>query len=117
MNQTLQQIVPVAISIAVIIFIAMVQAHSKTIAAITATMPLTVPLALWVVYTAGGDNRQQIIADFTGSMLIGVGATLVFTLALWLAARAGLGLIPMLAAAYGAWAAALLASWAMRAIL
>jgi hypothetical protein len=117
MNQTLQQVLPVAISIAVIILIAVAQAYSKTIAAITATMPLTIPLALWIVYAAGGDDRQQAIADFTGSLFVGVAATLVFTLALWLAARAGLGLVAMLSVAYGAWVAVLLASWAVRAAL
>lgn len=117
MNQTLQQVLPVAISILVIIFIAVAQSYSKAVAAITATMPLTVPLALWIVYAAGGDDRQQAMADFAGSLFVGVGATLVFTVALWLAARAGLGLVAMLSVAYGAWAAVLLASWAVRTIL
>lgn len=117
MSQTMQQVLPVAVSIVVIIFIAVAQAYSKTVAAITATMPLTIPLALWIVHAAGGDDRQQAITDFSGSLLVGVGATLVFTLALWLSARAGLGLAPMLAVAYGAWAAVLLGSWAVRALL
>lgn len=106
MSQTAQQWLPVAISMLVLIAIAVLQAQSKTIAAITATMPLTIPLALWIVYAANRDNPAA-ISEFTGSLLVGVIATLVFAVALWLAARAGLGLVPMLATAYLAWAAAL----------
>lgn len=106
MSQTAQQWLPVAISILVIIAIAVLQAQSKTIAAVTATMPLTIPLALWIVYAANRTDHAA-ITEFTGSLLIGVVATLVFSVALWLAARAGLGLVPMLGTAYLAWAAAL----------
>jgi len=106
MSQTTQQWLPVAISVLVIIAIAVLQAQSKTVAAITATMPLTIPLALWIVHAANRDNPAA-ISEFTGSLLVGVIATLVFAVALWLAARAGLKLVPMLATAYLAWAAAL----------
>ncbi|NLE53252.1 MAG: hypothetical protein GX613_17785 [Chloroflexi bacterium] len=106
MSQTAQQWLPVAISILVIIAIALLQAQSKTIAAVTATMPLTIPLAMWIVYAANR-NDQAALTDFAGSLLVGVIATLIFAVALWLAARAGLGLVPMLATAYLAWAAAL----------
>lgn len=106
MSQATQQVLPVVISIVVIVTIALLQAHSKTVAAITATMPLTIPLALWIVYVANRTDRAA-LTEFTGSLLIGVSATLVFTAALWLAARAGLRLIPMLAIGYAAWAAAL----------
>ncbi len=113
MSQTAQHMLPVMISIALIIAIALLQAYSKTVAAMTATMPLTIPLALWIVYAANRDDRAA-ITEFTGSLLAGVIATLVFSLALWLAARAGLRLVPMLAAAYLAWGAALGAYLAIR---
>jgi len=113
MSQTAQQVLPVAISVLLIVAIALVQAYSKTVAAVTATMPLTIPLALWIVYAANREDHAA-ITEFTGSLLMGVIATLVFSLALWLAARAGLRLIPMLAAAYLAWATALGAYLALR---
>ena len=106
MNDTLHHILPVIISILLIIVIAVAQAYSKVIAAITATMPLTIPLALWIVYAAEGNTQDDIIT-FTGSLFVGVAATTVFTLALWLAARAGWGLLPMLVAGYLAWASVL----------
>ena len=37
----------------------------KTFAAITATMPLAIPLALWIVYAANRDNPAA-ITEFTG---------------------------------------------------
>jgi hypothetical protein len=110
------QILPVIISILVIIAIAILQAYSKPLAAITATMPLTIPLALWVVHAAEGGDKTEVLA-FTESLLIGLVATVFFAVALWLAARAGWGLAAMLAAAYGSWAAVLGAHWAIRAWL
>jgi hypothetical protein len=106
MNDTLQQVLPVVLSILVIIVIAVLQAYSKTLAAITATMPLTIPLALWIIYAAEDSDRDD-VTRFTESLLTGVVATLIFTATLWLASRAGLGLVPMLIVAYLAWGAAL----------
>jgi hypothetical protein len=104
MNDTLRQVLPVAISILVLISIAILRAYSKTVAAVTATMPVNIPLAVWIVYSAEhGDHATMV--DFTGSLFVGIWATMVFTMALWLAARAGLGLIPMLIVSYLAWAA------------
>ena len=48
----LQDILPVLVSIAVIVLVAVVEKQSKLIAAITATMPMTAPLALWIVYSS-----------------------------------------------------------------
>jgi hypothetical protein len=44
-------------------------------------------------------------------------ATVTFTVALWLAARAGLGLVPMLAVAYLVWAGTLGVHFLLRATL
>jgi hypothetical protein len=104
MNDTTRQILPVAISVLVIVSIAVLRAHSKTMAAITTTMPLKIPLAVWIIYSVEGSAP---IPSFTGSLLIGLGATVIFTVVLWLAARAGLGIIPMLGVAYLAWMATL----------
>jgi hypothetical protein len=57
---------------------------------------------LWIVYAAEGGDPAD-VARFTAAMLRGVGATAVFLGAVWLAARAGWGLIPMLLAGYLAW--------------
>ncbi len=102
-----QDIVPLIISILVIILVAALQKYSKLAAAVTATMPLTAPLALWVVYSLN-DGRQEATTQFAQSMLIGVIPTVGFLIALWLAARAGAKLGPMIGIGYGAWTAVLL---------
>jgi hypothetical protein len=67
-----------------------------------ATMPINVPLALWVVY-AGANGDRGTMAEFTGSMLIGIFPTVFFLVVVALAARAGWRLAPMLAAGYAVW--------------
>ncbi len=113
MNDTTRQILPVGISILVIISIAVLRAHSRTLAAITATMPINIPLAVWIIYATEKSTPAQ-MSTFTGSLLVGLGATVIFTVALWLAAKAGLGLMPMLGVAYLAWAATLGVEYVLR---
>jgi len=102
MDETWQQITPVVISILVIIVVAVARAYSKTLAAITASMPVTVPLALWIVYVAEGGDQAAIVG-FAGSLFIGILASLAFAGAVWLAARAGWGLVPIIVVGYLAW--------------
>ena len=93
---------PVIISILIIIAVAIARTHSRALAAVLATMPINVPLALWVVYSGvGGD--QAAVTEFTGAMIIGIAATVMFLFVVWLASRAGWSLVPMLAAGYLVW--------------
>lgn len=117
MNDTARQVLPVIISILILILIAILRAYSKTLAAITATMPVNIPLAIWIVTSTDGGSDQAQMSKFTGSLLVGLSATVIFTVALWLAARAGLGLVPMLAVAYLAWAGTLGVHVLLRATL
>jgi hypothetical protein len=102
----LHEVMPVAISITVIILVAIIQRQSKTIAAVTATMPVTIPLTLWIVYTSTQGDRSA-VTQFTRGMVSGIIPTLAFTLAIWLGARAGLRLIPLIGVGYSAWGATL----------
>jgi hypothetical protein len=116
MNGTWHQIAPVAISIALIILIAVLRSYSTTVAAITATMPLTVPLALWIVHSAEGGDRFVTI-HFIESMIFGVLATLISVVAIWYAARAGWGLIGIIAACYATWAIVLGVYFVLRRVI
>jgi hypothetical protein len=99
----LQDVLPVILSIIVIILVAVLEKQSKLFAAISATMPLAAPLALWIVYSSsGGDNAA--VTSFTKSMFLGFLPTLAFIVAVWLAARAGMKLVPMILTGYGVWA-------------
>lgn len=84
------RLVPVALSVLVIVLVAIVQERSRALAAILATMPLTAPLAMWIVFSAsGGDQRQT--ADFVRSMVVGFAASLIFVLACWFGLRQAWG--------------------------
>jgi hypothetical protein len=107
---------PVIVSILIIIAVAIVRSYSRTAAAVLATMPINVPLAMWVVYSGAGGDRT-IMAQFTQSMLIAIGPTVIFILVVWLAARAGWRLAPMLAVGYLVWGACLALTLGVRHLL
>lgn len=99
-----QDILPVLLSILVIILVAILEKQSKLIAALTATMPLAAPLALWIVHSSNAGDKAA-VAQFSLSLLLGLVPTFAFLIAVWLAARAGMKLAPMLLTGYGVWAA------------
>ncbi len=98
-----QDLLPVILSIIIIILVAVLEKQSKFFAAITATMPVTAALALWIVYSSSGGEKEA-VTSFSLGMVLGFLPTLAFAVALWLAARAGLKLVPMIATGYGVWA-------------
>lgn len=102
-----QEILPVGVSITVIILVALIQKQNKLAAAVTATMPVTIPLTLWIVYSSTGGN-QQMMTEFTSSMVSGIIPTVAFVLAICLASCAGLKLIPLIGTGYLAWGVTLL---------
>jgi hypothetical protein len=105
MDQTVwRQVGPVLISILVIILVAVLRAYSRTLAGITATMPIVIPLSLWIVWSSTGGDRGT-VQQYTGVLLSGILGTVGFIVTLWLTARAGWRLPPMLAVSYLVWAA------------
>ncbi len=97
-------VLPVAVSMLVILLVAIVEKHSRLVAALTATMPLTAPLALWVVFnSARGD--QAAVTQFSLGLLLGILPTVAFLAVVWLGARQGLRLAPLLLLGYAVWAA------------
>jgi len=102
----LSEILPVMISILVIITVAVVQRQSKLVAAVTATMPVTIPLALWIVYSSTR-GEPAAMEEFTRGMLSGIIPTVTFVVAIWLGSRAGLKLLPLIGLGYTAWAVTL----------
>ena len=108
-----QDVVPVLLSSVVIILVAVFEKQSKLFAAITATMPLTVPLALWIVYSSSGGNKEA-VSQFTLSLFMGLLPTLAFVITIWLAARSGMKLAPMLITGYGVWSIGALILYLLR---
>jgi hypothetical protein len=102
-----QTVLPVILSILIIILVAVLERHSRWIAAITATMPLGAPLALWIVYASARGETAE-VSSFTQNLLLGILPTLGFLFCAWMAARAGWRLGPILVTGYAAWGAGLL---------
>jgi hypothetical protein len=107
---------PVIISMGVIILVAFLQRQSKLIAAVTATMPVTIPLALWIVYSSS-QGEKQAVERFTQGLAIGIIPTVAFAMALWIMARLGLKLAPMIVLAYAVWAGTLALVLGLRRLL
>lgn len=97
-----QDVVPVVLSILIIILVAILEKQSKMLAAVTATMPLAAPLALWIVHASSGGD-QAVLAQFSRGMLLGILPTVAFLLTAWLSTRSGIRLVPTLLVSYGVW--------------
>lgn len=108
-----QDILPVVLSIMVIILVAVLEKQSKLIAALTATMPLAAPLALWIVYSSNAGDKTA-VSQFSLSLLLGLLPTMAFLVTVWLAARAGMKLVPMVMTGYGVWALGAAILYALR---
>jgi hypothetical protein len=111
-----QDILPVIFSIIVIILVAILEKQSKLMAAIVAVMPLAAPLALWIVYSSNGGDKTA-VSQFSLSLLLGLLPTFAFLVAVWLAARAGVKLVPMILTGYGVWAIGALILYLLRSTL
>jgi uncharacterized membrane protein (GlpM family) len=97
-----QKLVTVLLSVLIVVVVAVVQERSRHLAAIIATMPLTAPLAMWIVFSASrGDQRQT--ADFVGSMLVGIVGNVLFVLACWLGFRREWGFLTAVGVAAAVW--------------
>jgi uncharacterized membrane protein (GlpM family) len=99
---THERAVTVLLSVVVVILVAVVQDRSRHLAAIIATMPLTAPLAMWIVSSASRGDQDQ-TADFVRSMATGAVASLVFVLGCWFGFRQGWGFPVTLAFAAAIW--------------
>jgi hypothetical protein len=97
-----QDIPPLIISIFILILVTILKNHSRLVAAIAATMPINVPLALWIFYVSTGGERKA-VSQFTGGMLLGIVPTIAFIAAIWIGARFGLKLVPLLFVGYAVW--------------
>lgn len=111
-----QDILPVLVSILVIIAVAVLEKQSKLFAAITATMPIGATLGLWIVYAANQGERVA-VGQFSRGMLLGILPSVAFLISVWLAARAGLKLVPMLLAGYATWGSGVVLLVAFRRLL
>jgi hypothetical protein len=93
--------------------VTILQKQSKLIAAITATMPINVPLAMWILYSSTGGDRSS-MKEFTQSLVLAIFPTVGFLLAVWLASRAEMQLGPILLISYVIWGVGVLILLALK---
>ena len=99
-----EKILPVIASVVIIVLVALVQERSRALAAILAVMPLTVPLAAWIVFSASGRDYLD-TARFVRSMLAGYLATVAFVFAFWYGLRREWPFAAVIVLSFGVWAA------------
>lgn len=106
MNDTMRQVLPVIVSIVIIIAVAVLRQYSRTLAAILATMPINIPLSIWIIYTAESGDKTA-MTEYTQTLLWGLIPAFVFIIVTWLAFRAGWNLTQTIGVGYVVWALAL----------
>lgn len=98
----LQKTLPVITSIAIILVVAVLRDRSKTLATIFATMPINMPLALWVLTSAGEDNAA-VIATYVRSFLVGLVPAFIWLGVVYVGLKIGMSLLGAIAGAYVVW--------------
>src|SRR5262245_47096452 len=100
------RVVPVIVSIGIIVAVAILRQYSRTFAAIAATMPINIPLGMWIIY-AGTEDRQAALAEFSEAILLNILPSLGFIVVAWQMTKAGYPLLPTIVAGYVVWAVGL----------
>lgn len=98
---------PVIVSIIIILLIAVLRQYSKTLSAIVATMPVNIPLGMWIIY-AGEEDGQQALTEFSEALLLNIIPTIMFMLVAWQTTKLGWELLPTVGAGYVVWGIGLL---------
>jgi hypothetical protein len=107
------EVLPVMVSICIIVAIAVLKKYSDSFAAIAATMPINIPLGMWV-FMSGGDNDKVGLTNFTGALFMNMMPTLLFIVASWLILRSGGSLLSAVILGYIVWAIGLALLYAAR---
>jgi hypothetical protein len=110
------RVAPVLISIAIIIVIAIVRQYSRTLAAIVVTMPINIPLGMWLVYS-GADDPHAALAEFNEALIWNFVPTIIFLIVAWQLAKAGHSAASTILISYIVWAVGLGIMFLIRALL
>ncbi len=103
---TSDKLLQVLTSIVIIAVITWIGDRYRSVAGVLATMPLTIPITLVIVFqNTGGDHVK--VAEFTQAAVAGIVGTVCFLLAAWWAVSRHYGVVTTILAGYAAWAIAL----------
>ena len=110
------RVTPVIVLIAIIIAIAIIRQYSRTFAAIAATMPINVPLGMWIVASGSEDSRAALV-EFNNALLINIIPTLIFLVVAWQLSKSGCSVLQTIILGYVAWAVSLGLVFLARAVV
>ena len=97
-----RNVLPVLVSIGVILLVAVLRNYSRTLAAITATMPINIPLAMWIVYSGAPSDRAG-MTTFVEGMIVGLIPAFAFLIVAFLATHQGWSFPGIIGSGYAAW--------------
>ncbi|MCE7980247.1 MAG: hypothetical protein DYG89_03575 [Caldilinea sp. CFX5] len=105
----LQKVLPIITSIVIILIVAVLRERSRTLAAILGTMPINMPLVMWIIWSTP-DTTQPIMLGFVRSLIIGMVPTMLWLAIVFLALRGGWNLWLAIGSGYVAWGVLLAAA-------
>lgn len=97
------KVLPVLVAMGIIVAVALLREKSAAFSAIAATMPINIPLGMFIVYSSAVDKNST-MQTFTEAVVINMIPTMLFALVVFLAARWGWSLLPSMSIGYVAWA-------------
>lgn len=103
----MQKALPIITSIVIILIVAVLRERSRTLAAILGTMPINMPLVMWIVWSTP-DANQTVLVGFVRSLIIGMVPTLLWLAIVFFVLRSGWHLGIALLSGYVAWGVLLL---------
>jgi hypothetical protein len=98
----LQKSVPVITSVLIILLVAFLRDRSKTLATIFATMPINMPLALWVL-VGGGAEDATLLASYVRAFIIGLVPAFIWLGVVYIGLKLSWSLLGAIAGGYLVW--------------
>ena len=97
-----QKTFPVIISILIILLVAVLRDRSKTLATLFATMPINMPLALWVI-ASGGANDTADMSGYVRNFIIALVPGFIWLGMVYILLKVGWGLLGAILGGYAVW--------------
>jgi len=107
---TTTKLCQLGLAMVILVTVAFIGEHYRSIAGIVTAMPLQIPLAMWIVYTSTSGNTSQ-TSEFARAAFFGIIPTGIFCLICWFTLSKGWSLARVLFLSYGVWFAAVLVSY------
>jgi hypothetical protein len=98
----LQKSVPVITSVIIILLVAFLRDRSKTLATIFATMPINMPLALWVLVGSGVED-SALLANYVRAFIVGLVPAFIWLGVVFVGLKLGWSLVGAIACGYLVW--------------